>query len=251
MRSETFILPPGHGRSEAPAGQIPLFPAPHVQKPVTKTNGKRENQLQKDSFFVLKRGNRYHIISESYYYKTEPYYTIVQHEIEGRPVMPSSTAVLDACVVPICLERAKLAGIPVCEWGISQVYVPLPAVLYGLNYFATTADFFVVNDTEKAKEVIKHITNNGRYPFCYQKLGENATIHPFTVIFGRTLTGNSAIESCAEKIYALFSIPLVRMVMVNNNGNYALSSLSPSPYSHMSESERSILSAYLAHQEFL
>ena len=73
-------------------------------------------------------------------------------------------------MVPMCLERAKLPGIPVAEWGISQGFVPLPAIIYGLNYFATSADFFLVTDGEKAKEVIAHVTNKGKYPFCYQKI---------------------------------------------------------------------------------
>ena len=60
------------------------------------------------------------MISEDYSYKTEPYYTILHHELDGKIVSPTSSAVLDAFVVPICLERPKSAGIPVCEWGISQ-----------------------------------------------------------------------------------------------------------------------------------
>ena len=101
-----------------------------------------------------------------------------------------------------------------CDWGISQAYVPLPSILYGLNYFATSSDFFVVQDNEQAKEAIKHITNKGKYPFCYQKLDDGATIHTCTAIFGRT-TGNCvAIAGYAEKIYDLFSIPLVSMVFV-------------------------------------
>ena len=112
-----------------------------------------------------------------YSYKTEPYYTILNYELDGKNVRPASSAVPDAYVVPICLERAKLAGIPVAEWGISQGYVPLPSIIYGLNYFATSADFFLVTDSEKAKEVIAHVTNKGKYPFCYQKIPPGATVH--------------------------------------------------------------------------
>jgi hypothetical protein len=67
----------------------------------------------------------------------------------------------------------------VCEWGISQGYVPLPAILYGLNYFSTTLDYFIVQDQKKAKDVIKHITNNGKYPFCYQKFPDGSDIITF------------------------------------------------------------------------
>jgi len=207
--------------------------------------------MTKDSLFVMKRDDTWHIVSEDYSYKTESYYTILQYELEGKTVHPSSDTVLDAYVVPICLERAKRAGIPVCDWGISQAYVPLPALLYGLNYFATSADFFVVDDAEQAKDVIKHITNKGKYPFCYQKLGDGATIHTCTAIFGRTMQGCQEIAGFAEKCYSLFSLPLVNMIFVKTGNDFALSSLAPIRYNHLTEGERTLLAAYLDHQEFL
>ena len=50
----------------------------------SKTFSKRDNALAKDSLFVIKRDDTRHIISENYYYKTEPYYPILQHELEGK-----------------------------------------------------------------------------------------------------------------------------------------------------------------------
>ena len=117
------------------------------EKPAVKSNTKREQAIPKDSLFFIRRDNISHIISENYSYKTETYYSILSYELEGRPVLPSSRVILDAYVVPLCLERAKRGGIPVCDWGISQGYVPLPVILYGLNYFATTSDFFVAEST--------------------------------------------------------------------------------------------------------
>jgi hypothetical protein len=216
-----------------------------------KTNGHREPGLFRDSLHILERDGIVHVISEDYSYKTEPYYTILGLELGGRKVKPSSSAVLDAYVVPMCLERAKLAGIPVCDWEISQGYVPLPAIIYGLNYFATSADFFVVNDGEQAKEVTGHVTNKGKYPFCYQKIPIGATVHSCVSIFGRTTDACSAIAGLAGKIYDVFSLPLVTMVFVKTRDQYLLSSLSPTKYSRISGDEKALLTAYLSHQEFL
>jgi len=212
---------------------------------------KKEPVMTRDSLAIVTRNHAYHVIAEDYSYKTEAYYTILAHELAGDDIHPSSRAVLDAFVVPVCLERAKHAGIPVVEWGISQAYVPLPAILYGLNYFATASDFFVVQDNEQAKDVIKHITNKGKYPFCYQKPGDGATIHTCTAVFGRTTGSCMAIAGYAEKIYEIFSIPLVSMVFVKTGKEFALSSLSPARYTHLSDGERSLLAAYRDHQEFL
>jgi hypothetical protein len=217
----------------------------------SKTFAKRDSALLKDALFVIRRNDTYHIVSENYYYKTEPYYTILQHELEGKKVEPASSAVLDAYVIPICLSLAASAKIPVCEWGISQAYVPLPSILYGLNYFSTTLDYFIVNDNEKAKEVIRHITNNGKYPFCYQKFPEGSDIFTCTSVFGRTAGTGTPVSGYAQKIYEIFRLPLVKLVFVVTGDSYALSSLSPTRYAQLSDGERSLLSAYLSNQEFL
>jgi hypothetical protein len=221
------------------------------KKSTPRATARREPGMTKDTMFVIKRGETYHVISEDYSYKTEPYYTILQHEIDGKTVRPSSRSVLDAFVVPICLEKLKCVGIPVCEWGISQAYVPFPSILYGLNYFATSSDYFVVSDNDQAKETIKHITNKGKYPFCYQKIDTNSTIHTCTAIFGRTIDSCNAVERFAGQIYDTFSIPLVRMVFVKTGKEFALSSLAPMRYNHLTEAERALLTAYLENQEFL
>jgi hypothetical protein len=216
-----------------------------------KANGHRETGLLRDSLHILERDGVLHVISEDYSYKTEPYYTILSYELAGKNVRPTSSAVLDAYIVPMCLERARLAGIPVAEWGISQGYIPLPSIVYGLNYFATSADFFLVRDSEKAKEVIAHVTNKGKYPFCFEKIPVDAAVHSCVSIFGRTADSCAAIAELAEKIYRVFSIPLVTMVFVRTGDEYMLSSLSPTKYSRITNDERSLLFAYLSHQEFL
>jgi hypothetical protein len=224
---------------------------PPVKKNGTKSPGRREPALQRDTLYTVLRDGNYHVVAESYFYKTEPYYTILSCENEGKTVRPSSSAVLDASVIPICLERAKLAGIPVCDWGISQAYVPLPAILYGLNYFATTAEYTIVTNNDQAKDVIRHITNNGKYPFCFQKFPEGSEVGACTAVFGETAGACGPVASCASKVYDLFGIPLVRLVFVTTGENVFLSSLAPVRYSQLSDTERSLLLAYLSPQELL
>ena len=229
----------------------PFQYGPLPKKNGARLTGRRDQPLTRDSLFVLRRNAEYHVIAESYFYKTEPYYTILSLEYEGKKVKPSSSSVLDAYVIPVCLERARAAGLPVCEWGISQAYVPLPALLYGLNYYATNAEYAIVRDNEAAKDLIRHITNNGKYPFCFQKFPEGADVFGCTAIFGKTVGAGGAVASFASKIYELFGLPLIRMVFLEHNGSYALSSLSPVRYSRLTEHERSVLSAYISSQEFL
>ena len=221
------------------------------KRDVQKAGARKEPVVLRDMLYTARLDGACHIISEDYSYKSDTYYTILRQEMEGRMVKPSSAAVLDAYVVPICLERAHRAGIPVCAWGISQGYAPLPSLVYGLNYFASSADYAVIHDSEKGKEIIKHITNKGKYPFCFQKLNEGAEVATTVAIFGKTTDTGPGCAELARRVYDLFAIPLVTIVFVRYGGSCCLSSLSPTRYSRLSAAERTLIAAYISHQEFL
>lgn len=205
-------------------------------------NERTKSQVpKKDIMYTLKEDDTQYIINESYFYKTEPYYTIVKKEHDGIKTVPSSSDVLDAYIVPICLEKAKLAEIPICDWVISYQYISLPAVVYGLNYFSTPSDHFVVKDIKEATKVIKHVTNLGKYPFCYQKLTDTSKIVKCVSIFGKTINCCDGVSALADKVYRTFSIPLVEIVLVKDEGGYRLSSLAPVKYSQLSKEESELL----------
>lgn len=232
---------------DATIGQI----VPSPRKANHRIPARKEGAISRDALYTIWHNNAWQIISEDYAYKTETYYSILRTEMEGKPVQPASADVIDAYVVPVCLERAHLAGIPVCDWGISQGYAPLPSIVYGLNYFATASDYWVIRDSEQAKEIVKHITNKGKYPFCYQKLDDSAEIGSCIAIFGKTAEKCRHTAEIAERVYGLFALPLVSMVYVKYGSRCLLSSLAPVKYSQLSAEERAILSRYITGQERL
>ena len=101
-----------------------------------------------------------HVVSENHFYKSEVFYTVVRNEMSGKNTVPSSGQVIEAYVVPIRLEKAKLSGIEVSDWEISYQYASMPCVIYGLNYFSTPAEFFVVKDEDGSQ---------GRHQACHQQ----------------------------------------------------------------------------------
>jgi hypothetical protein len=212
----------------------------------------RQSRLQSGTTYLVRREGTIHVVAEDYGYKTGPYYTILSRELSGDPVEPDSRSVLDAAVVPVCLEKAARAGIPVAECIISQsCTTSLPAVLYGLNYFSCSSEFSVIRSPENEKDVIRHITNNGKYPFCYQPLGQDAEILRVAVIFGKTQGAEPVIQGAAQTLYAEFRIPLMTMVFIHDSRGFRLSSLTPTRYSSLSPDEKSLLCAYVSNQEFL
>jgi hypothetical protein len=199
--------------------------------------------------FRRKKGNRpytlvgdglHYLIHESYFYKTDAYYTLLTKEHDGITTLPGSSDVLDAYIVPICLEKAKHAAIPACDWVISHQYVSLPAIIYGLNYFSTPTDYFVVTEQAEADRIIKHVTHHGKYPFCYQKIGNKTSIDRCVSILGKTVRPGD-MSSLAGRIYEVFRMPLVEIVSTEDEDGHRLSSLGPVKYSRLSGEEAAML----------
>ena len=209
------------------------------------------SRLISGNTYTIRRDGRLHIVSEQYGYKTEPYYTILSHELKGEDVSPDSRSVLDAYVVPLCLLRASRAGIPVADCVIAQECIRFPAILYGLNYFSCTSGYTVVRDPAAAKDLIRHITNSGKYPYCYQPLSADDDVIEVTVIFGRAGSSDDAVRDCADRLYAEFRIPLMTLILIRNKDGVRLSAIAPARYPALPPAERSLLRSYLSGQVFL
>ena len=209
------------------------------------------SRLISGNTYTIRRDGHLHIVSEQYGYKTEPYYTILSHELKGEDVSPDSRSVLDAYVVPLCLLRASRAGIPVADCVIAQECIRFPAILYGLNYFSCTSGYTVVRDPAAAKDLIRHITNSGKYPYCYQPLSADDDVIEVTVIFGRAGSSDDAVRDCADRLYAEFRIPLMTLILIRNKDGVRLSAIAPARYPTLPAAERSLLRSYLSGQVFL
>ena len=203
--------------------------------------------FRRDVIHEKVRAGTTYILAEDYSYKTEAYYRILTLEMEGGVTSPSTKDILEAYVVPVCLTRAEKAGIPVCSWGISDDRVPLPSLLYGISYFADPSEYSLVRDRETADEVIKYITGNGKYPFCYQPLPPEAEIVPCVTMFGRTAGASEPLSDLAARVYREFRIPLMEIITVYNGG-LRLSALTPCWYSKLTGEEKGILQGILSEE---
>jgi hypothetical protein len=164
-----------------------------------------------------------------YSYKSHAYYDVLQHELHDYNVQPTTIDILDAYNVPLCLERAMLAGIPVCSWEISQGYFPTPVIMYGLNNFSTKFQYFVINEFAAGEKARKYITADGRYPFCYQKITPDAYIQSCYSYMGESISGKACTLS--QRVYDVFKIPLVNIITVHMEDQCLLSALTGVPES--------------------
>jgi hypothetical protein len=201
--------------------------------------------LKKETIYEKVEGDTTFFISDNYFYKSEIYYRIVHHEIEGKRAVPSSKDLIDAFVVPICLEKARMHGIRVCSWEVSYSYASLPSIAYGIHYYSDPAKYSILRESEVAQEVIHHITNHGRYPFCYQPIEDSSEVFSFIGVFGETTQELPELQHLARSIYAAFQIPLLSLTVVWDGKNFALSSLSNAKYSKLSSDDRALLRSQL------
>jgi hypothetical protein len=201
--------------------------------------------FKKDIIYEKVEGDTTFLVSDNYFYKSETYYRIVHYEIDGRYAVPSSKDLIEAFVVPLCLEKARLHGIRVCGWEISYGYAPLPSIAYAVHYYSDPAEYSILKDREVAREVIHHITNHGRYPFCYQPITESAEVFPVIAVFGETTSSQPELQHLAQTIYHAFRVPFLTMTLVWDGENYSLSSLSNAKYSKLSPEDRSLLRSCL------
>ncbi|WP_459201985.1 RimK-like ATPgrasp N-terminal domain-containing protein [Methanococcus sp. CF] len=179
------------------------------------------------------------VISKDYFYKTESYYELIVREMsDEHKVFPSSSDVLDAYIVPVALKRAELAGIPILEWDIASGYAPTPSIVYSVNYFSDPSMYYIAKNREESRKISKHVTNCGKYPFCYQKVPENFEMVNFSIFFGEVCTENQVIKQLANKIYQTFKIPLINALFVIIDEKIFLSSLSPVKVSKLSKDEK-------------
>lgn len=209
-------------------------------------NGKNGHSLRKGSIHETDLDGAHLVLSEDYYYKTEAYYSLVRNEARGIPTVPTAMAALEAYVVPICLEKAALAGIPVPEWGLAFSYVPLPSVLYGMNYYATPLEYHIVRDAPTMAKVMQTMTHNEKYPCVFERLEDDAEVSTVVSMFGNVKTEDENIRELAAKVHEVFGIPIVNIVLISNGGPYKLSALTPVRYSKLPKEDRYLLEDHLS-----
>jgi len=207
--------------------------------------------LARDHVYSVQHGACTFFVSENYSYRSEAYYAILAREVAGDEVAPDTRSILDAFVVPVCLERAGHCGIAVADYSISYSCAPAPAIVYGLNYFACTSHYEILAGDGRDREKVRHVTNSGKYPCCSQPFTPDSSIVRAVSIFGKTNYPLPGMQEMAASVYGCFRIPLVELVCLSRGGDLVLSSLAPVRYSRLQPSERRLLKACILGQVFL
>ena len=173
-------------------------------------------------------------LTGDYSYMSDGYYTSQDQRHGGQALHPSNREALDAYVIPVFLERAKLAGLPVPEWYITNEHFEAPAIVDTINPFMTRQS--VVLKQSAAERVSKSMTRNFTYAICCQELPRGSSIRTFRAVLG--WTSSPQYQELADRVWRVFRIPLATVrVIVTPDGRAMLSALRPLPFKKLTVRE--------------
>ena len=143
-------------------------------------------------------------------YLDSPYYLSQDYEGAGAQIWPTCMEMLDAYVPPLFLEKARLAGVPVPSFYVSNGFFEPPVIIDPVNPFTLKGRLVLKPGREEA--TARSLTRNFTYAICCQELPEGSRIAYF-----RSVLDWSTVPSCrplARIVWDVFHIPLARVRIV-------------------------------------
>ncbi|HEX7003462.1 MAG TPA: RimK-like ATPgrasp N-terminal domain-containing protein [Trueperaceae bacterium] len=173
-----------------------------------------------------------------YSYMSSAYYEVLDAELAGQKIIPTTRDALDAYVVPIAMERARLAGMLVPEHVLATERFPEPPFMaYPVNPFSSAAELIV--DAKTLEERRNGLTYTGKYAALCQTLPPDYRIDVVRTILGRSLT--EEYRDFAREVFENFGIPLARVRVIVAPHGYLLSALEPLPFESLTLNEKTLL----------
>jgi hypothetical protein len=177
-------------------------------------------------------------LAGDYRYLSAGYDVSQDLELAGEPVPPGCQEILDAYITPSLLEKARLAGLRIPIYYVTNDHFEPPVIVDSLNPFMERQR--VVRRRGQRDRVATSLTRNFTYAICCQELPPAARIGRFRAILGWSLTPR--YRALAGAVWRVFRIPLaVVRVIVLADGAVLLSRLQALPLAHLSPCERRYL----------
>jgi hypothetical protein len=176
-------------------------------------------------------------MSGDYSYMSEGYYESLDAELEGLRVFPTTSDALDAYVVPIAMEKARLHGMSTPDYEIVVDKLTPPVLAYPVNPFSSKYQLVLPGDDLEAK--LKTLTSSGKYATICQQLPADYRIDVVRCILGMTLT--EAYDGFAKKVFEVFKLPLMRVRVLVTTSDYLLSAIESLPFEELTLNEKKLL----------
>jgi len=183
-------------------------------------------------------------LNNDYRYMKTGYYVSLHAEILGNRVIPSSENIIDSSRTPILLLRAARAGIPTLPFIVTDSVKKITSelgfsvVIYAVNPFIHNG-YKTANNKTALYRAVKSLGMNYKFAVCAQPL--KGEIHSFNSFFGKCEEDKEA-KRIAEKVYALFKIPVCKLHVQRVSGKAFLSGLQPVEKSEIAQPDLNTIS---------
>lgn len=177
-------------------------------------------------------------LSGDYQYLGVGYYVSQDYESQRLIVHPTCEEAMDAYVMPLFLEKARRAGIPLPAYYISNGYFEPPVIVDTINPFMSRNS--IVLKSAAQERIAKSLTRNFTYAISIQELPARARVAYFRAILGWSTIPK--FRDLAQSVWQVFRVPLARVrVIMLRDGQVLLSGLQPLPYNRLIERERTFI----------
>lgn len=176
-------------------------------------------------------------LTGNYDYLSEGYYLSQDIENRGESIKPNCREMLDAYIPPLFLEKAKLAGLPVPDYYISNGFIEPPVIADPINPFTLKGK--IILKAGRAKTIARSLTRNFTYAICCQEIPEGFKVSYFNAILG--WSNSPEYRDYAHQIWNIFNIPLARIRVMSNKSKILLSDISPLMLNQLNQREANYL----------
>ncbi|HEX7021870.1 MAG TPA: RimK-like ATPgrasp N-terminal domain-containing protein [Trueperaceae bacterium] len=185
-------------------------------------------------------------LSGDYSYMSQGYYDSLDAELQGLDVLPTTADALDAYIVPVAMEKAKLHDLGTPGYDIVTDKLPkLPVLAYAVNPFSSKFELITEGDDIVAK--LRALTMTGKYATICQRLPQDYRIDVMRAILGQSLVEEYA--GLARRVFEVFRLPLMRVRVIVSTTEYLLSAIEPLPYEELTLNEKKLLAGLGAWQK--
>lgn len=173
-----------------------------------------------------------------YTYLTHGYYRSLDAEQAGEVVVPTAAECLDAYVVPIALEVARRAALPVpTSHLVTDRFPPPPLLAYPVNPFSSRGE--LLPDAATIASRRGGLTYTGKYAVLCQALPDDCRIDVVRVVLGTSQVPEYA--RFAEAVWTAFRLPLMKVRTIVSREAYLFSAIEPLPFKTLTPAERQVL----------
>jgi hypothetical protein len=174
-------------------------------------------------------------LAGDYHYLSAGYYLSQDLEDQGKDIHPTPKEAIDGYTVPLFLEKAKLAELPVPSYYITNDYFEPPVVVDAVNPFMVRQS--IVRKEGHQDRVARSLTRNYTYAICCQVIPDDARVADFRAVLGWSVAPQ--YRSLAASVWEVFHIPLASVrVIMPRNGKPLLSAIRPLPRNRLNSRER-------------